>query len=145
MTLNKKNIGATALAAITLAGGLLTAAAPAAMAQTSPEARQKDKNLMRNLGLGAAAGAVHEAVKGRTTNAVVLGAGAALAGKKYEDARRAQINDSKMRKRFRYRNGVRVGYDLIDKDGRRKASYGRVYDGTRGRWTSDYKLVRRYS
>lgn len=65
---------------------------------------------MRNLGIGAGAAAVYEGVNGRTTNALVLGAGAALAGKKYEDARKAQTRESGTRKVYRYRNGKRIGY-----------------------------------
>ena len=141
MKWNKQAIGASVAGiAFLFAGGNFL---PPAAAQTNEGGRQKDKNLMRNLGLGAAAGAVYEATKGHTTNAVVLGAGAAIAGKKYEDARKAQSNDSKMRREYRYRNGVRVGYDLIDRNGKRVATYGRVYDGSRNRWTGEYHLVRR--
>lgn len=95
--------------AVAFAGGI--AVPTVASAQTSKEkARQKDKNLMRNLGIGAGAAAVYEGVNGRTTNALVLGAGAALAGKKYEDARKAQTRESGTRKVYRYRNGKRIGY-----------------------------------
>jgi hypothetical protein len=90
----------------------------AAFAQTSPKARQNDKNLMRNLGIGLAGGAVYEAVKGRRTSAVLLGAGAAYAGKKYEDARKAQARESRVRRQYVYRNGKRVGYYRV-KNGRR--------------------------
>ena len=88
------------------------AAAPAA-AQSS---RQKDKNNMRNLGIGLGAAAAHQALKGKGTNALVLGAGAAYAGKKYEDSRKAQNRDnarygqSGNRRVYVYRNGRRVGY-----------------------------------
>ena len=78
---------------VTLLG--VGALAPAAtLAQGNQRARQNDKNLMRNLAIGVGAAAVYEGVKGRTTNALVLGAGAALAGKKYEDARKAQSRDA---------------------------------------------------
>ena len=90
-TMQTRGLAALAIAA-TVVGGI---AGPAA-AQSS---RQKDKNLMRNLGIGLGAAAVHQAVKGKTTNAVVLGAGAAYAGKKYEDARKAQ-NREKSRRRY---------------------------------------------
>lgn len=95
--------------AVAFAGGI--AVPTVASAQTSQQKkRQNDKNLMRNLGIGAAAGAVHEGVKGRTTNALILGAGAALAGKKYEDARKAQTRENGSRRVYRYRNGKKVGY-----------------------------------
>ena len=95
--------------ALVFAGGVLSP--NIAAAQTSKEkARQKDKNLMRNLGVGAGAAAVYEGVRGHTTNALVLGAGAALAGKKYEDARKAQTREKGTYKVYRYRNGKRIGY-----------------------------------
>lgn len=103
---------------------IVALAAAIAMAGISPQAamaqsdRQKDKNLMRNLGIGLAAGAVHEVVKGRNTNALVLGAGAAYAGKKYEDARKAQAKENRIARRYVYKNGKRIGYYKI-KNGRR--------------------------
>ena len=101
-----------------LAAGLalvMTAAvaAPSAMARTSQQkARQKDKNNMRNLGMVLGAAAAHQAVKGKTTNALVLGAGAAYSAKKYEDARKSQARENSRRisRVYRYRNGKRVGY-----------------------------------
>jgi uncharacterized membrane protein len=84
----------------------MTAATPA-MAQSS---RQTDKNNMRNLGIGLGAVAVHEAIKGRNTNAIIAGAGAAYAGKKYEDARKAQARETRVSRRYVYKNGRRVGY-----------------------------------
>jgi hypothetical protein len=97
MTMNQKfgiALVAAGLSVITI-GGL----APAARAQrpATPEARQKDKNLMRNLGIGLGALAAQQAAKGSTTSALVLGAGAAYAGKKYEDARKAQSRDDDRR------------------------------------------------
>ena len=43
--------------------------------------------------IGAGAAAVYEGVKGHKTSALILGAGAIYAGKKYEDARKAQNKD----------------------------------------------------
>ncbi len=110
MNMNKNFIKAlVATLVVAFAGGI--GAPMVASAQTSKDkARQKDKNLMRNLGVGAGAAAIYEGVNGRTTNAVVLGAGAALAGKKYEDSRKAQTRESGTRKVYRYRNGKKVGY-----------------------------------
>lgn len=79
---------------------LATALAPAAFAQSG---RQKDKNNMRNIGIAAGALAAQQALRGKTTNALVLGAGAAYAGKKYEDARKAQRRDENARRRYGYR------------------------------------------
>ena len=89
-------------------------AAPVA-AQSS---RQKDKNNMRNLGMVLGGLAAHQALKGKTTNAIVLGAGAAYSAKKYEDARKAQNRDNASRysrsrgnqRVYRYRNGKRIGH-----------------------------------
>lgn len=83
---NTQTAGALAAAAVAL-----LSAAPAAFAQN--EARQRDKNNMRNLGTGLGAAAVVEAIRGKTTNAIILGAGAAYAGKKYEDQRKSQARE----------------------------------------------------
>ena len=83
---------------------LATGVAGPAAAQGS--SRQKDKNNMRNLGMVLGGAAVYEALKGKTTNALVLGAGAAYSAKKYEDARKAQ---SKENNAWRYyRSGSRL-------------------------------------
>lgn len=71
------------------------------------DARQRDKNNMRNLGMVLGGLAAHQAIKGKTTNALVLGAGAAYAGKKYEDARKAQRRESARR---RYSRSRRTSY-----------------------------------
>ena len=97
------------LAASLAMGMTLVAAAPVA-AQTS---RQKNKNLMRNLGIGLGAAAVHQAVKGKKTNAIILGAGAAYSAKRYEDHRKAQAREtrrSRVSRVYTYRNGKKVGY-----------------------------------
>jgi len=65
------------------------AALPAA-AQTTNGDRQKDKNNMRDIGAGAGAVAVWEALHGRGLNALILGAGAAYAAKKAQDDQKAQ-------------------------------------------------------
>jgi len=97
-----------------LAMALASAAALPAVAQTN---RQKDKNNMRNLGVGLGAAAAHQAIKGKTTNALILGAGAAYSAKKYEDARKAQSKENSRRyyrsgnrRVYKYSNGKRVGY-----------------------------------
>lgn len=95
----------------------------ASFAQTNKDAdRQKDKNLMRNLAIGAAAGAVYAGVKKNTTAAVVLGAGAVYAGKKYEDARKAQNRENDRRFSYespRYDDGRFRNDDFRFNDGRR--------------------------
>jgi hypothetical protein len=84
--------------------------------------RQKDKNNMRNLAAGLGAAAIYEGVNGRRTSATVLGAGAIYAGKKYEDARKAQNRENSRTARYSrqyvYKNGKRVGYYKM-KNGRR--------------------------
>lgn len=97
------------------------ACAPAAMAQSD---RQKDKNNMRNLGIGLGGAAAIAAIKGKTVPALVLGAGAAYAGKKYEDARKAQSkeNNEGTYRRYRYSHGKKVGYYLY-RGGKRVGYY----------------------
>ena len=107
-TTNFQSKMASAVAVVVTASALLMGGAPAAMAQGS---RQKDKNNMRNLGIGLGALAAHQAIKGKGTNAIIAGAGALYAGKKYEDARKAQSKEnSRETRRYRYRNGKKVGY-----------------------------------
>ena len=96
---NKKTIS------LLTSGAVLVAAlaapfvgASAALAQN----RQNDKNNMRNIGIAAGAGAGYELLKGHGTKALILGAGAAYAGKKYEDQRKAENKDSKSAARRRY-------------------------------------------
>lgn len=113
-----------------IAAVMAAATAGPVAAQT---ARQKDKNTMRNLGIGLGALAAHQAIKGKTTNALILGAGAAYAGKKYEDARKAQRKENSRRSArgnyrvYRYSNGRKVGY----------------YKYVNGRRTGYHQLARR--
>ena len=95
--------------AVCVAGGVV--APMATFAQTKKEkARQNDKNTMRNVTVGTGAAAVHEIIQGHRTSAVLLGAGALYAGKKYEDARKAQTREKGTYKVYRYRDGKKVGY-----------------------------------
>ena len=98
-----------------LAFSMLASVVAPAMAQ---DGRQKDKNNMRNLGVGAGAAAAYEALRGHGTNALILGAGAAYAGKKYEDSRKAQSKANGYRRVYRYQDGRRVGYTLYKGDKR---------------------------
>lgn len=99
---------AATIAAV-LVGGVL--APVASFAQTSKEkARQRDKNTTRNVTVGAGAVAAHEAIKGRRTSALLAGAGALYAGKKYEDARKAQRKDNGTYKVYKYKKGKKIGY-----------------------------------
>jgi hypothetical protein len=99
----KKQFSAIALALT----GLMLLSSGAGFAQSK---RQKDKNNMRNLGLGLGALAIHKSLKGDPKSALLLGAGAAYAGKKYEDQRKAQKRGSTWRK-YRYNSrGKKMGY-----------------------------------
>ena len=89
--MNTKPILLTGLALI----GLLGTSWAQSGRSNPQQARQDDKNLMRNLGSGLGAAALSSARNGRIGDAIVLGAGAALAGKKYEDARKAQSDESR--------------------------------------------------
>jgi len=119
--MNGKKWIVTATAAALLTGSLV---APVS-AQSS---RQKDKNTMRNLGIGLGAGAVYEAINGRGTNALILGAGAAYSAKKYEDARKAQNKENAYRNARwysnEYRNGKRVSYKKHSGKGKGHAKHG---------------------
>jgi hypothetical protein len=85
------------LKGLVVAGLSMTMALAAGGVAHAQSARQKDKNLMRNLGIALGAAAVHQAVTGKTPQALVLGAGAAYTGKKYEDARKAQRREEDRR------------------------------------------------
>ena len=123
------------LSALTL-GGIV----PAAQAQrpATPEARQKDKNMMRNLGIGLGALAAQQASKGSTTSALVLGAGAVYAGKKYEDARKAQSRDDD-RRLGRYNDRYNDRYDNGRYDRRDAERIDGSRDGARYDDRDDYR------
>jgi hypothetical protein len=130
-----------AVVAAGLSAVLLGGIAPAARAQrpATPEARQKDKNLMRNLGIGLGALAAQQAAKGSTTSALVLGAGAAYAGKKYEDARKAQSRDDDRRLgRYDGRYNDRYDNSRYDQDRYSRRDEPERIDGSR------YDNARRY-
>lgn len=80
----------------------------ASFAQSAAE-KQRDKNLMRNLGVGLGAAALDKAVKGKHKDAAILGAAAALAGKKYEDQRKSQ----KEWRSYQTKRGKKVGYWIM--------------------------------
>ena len=136
MNLRFQRAAAAAVAATTL---LIPFAAAPAFAQ---EGRQNDKNTMRNLGVGLGAAALYEGIHGRGTHALVLGAGAAYAGKKYEDQRKAQSSESRRRRYGSYSGGE--GYaSSYSHSGTRRANAvyrGRSYAGgtyTGPRWRSE--------
>jgi hypothetical protein len=64
---------------------------------------QKQKNDWRNLGIGAGAIALHGAVRGNGLETVLGAAGAAYAGKRYEDTRRQQDEMQRQRQRYHRR------------------------------------------
>jgi hypothetical protein len=78
---------------------------------------QKDKNTMRNLGIGLGALGVHKALKGDSKTGLALGLGAAYAGKKYEDQRKSQ-GKTTLHRSYRYKHGRKVGYWLMRGDHR---------------------------
>ncbi len=71
--------------------------------------RNQDKTVMGTLGAGLGAAALSSLVHGRVGDALVLGAGAAYSGKKYEDARKAQRDED--------RDGWRDRDDRYDRRG----------------------------
>lgn len=92
----KKIIGATS-AAFLLAGSLFATPAMAQRGNSQNQSVQNNKNLMRNLGIGLGAAAVYEATRGHGTNALILGAGAGLAGTQYEKYRKEQSRNNDWR------------------------------------------------
>jgi hypothetical protein len=146
--MNLKTIGAAGIAAL-LVGGMTVAPAHAQNLGNllgTGGSRQKDKNNMRNIGTGLGAAAAYELLKGQGTKALILGAGAAYAGKKYEDQRKAENRASRRyvgsyHRVYRYKNGVRVGYDEVNSSGHRVARYNRVYDYTSNHYTGNYQRV----
>jgi|GEM_PF-2355717 Copper amine oxidase N-terminal domain. len=97
MNTTKNKFAATAIAALVGTSMLAGPMAGTALAQSE---RQKDKNTTRSLGIGLGAAAVLQALRGQGTSAVLLGAGAAYAGKKYEDARKAQAKENRNRQSY---------------------------------------------
>ncbi len=98
----------TTIVAAGLALAMTLAVAGPVAAQDS---RQRDKNNMRNLGMLLGAAAVHQGVKGKRTNALILGAGALYSAKKYEDQRKAQNRDNSWRQARYYESRYSRGYD----------------------------------
>ena len=96
---------------LALAGLLSTLALAAAVPAHAQDSRQRDKNNMRNLGIALGAIAAQQVLKGNTTSGAVLGAGAAYAGKKYEDARKAQGEENRDRRYYRDRDNDRDRYE----------------------------------
>lgn len=146
-----KNLTAAAVAATMLGGAALTPAA--ALAQTS---RQNDKNTTRTIGLGLGGAALLQALRGKGTSALILGAGAAYAGKKYEDARKAQErenSESAIDSRFNSVD-VRVNDQMVSfADQKPLVIDGRAYVPMRGvlerlgadvRWDAQNKMVTAY-
>lgn len=90
MNVNKKWAATVCGIAATLS--LAPLAAPVMAQETSQKEadRQKDKNNNRNLSIGLGAAAVLQAIRGKHTEALILGAGSAYAGKKSGDQRKAQ-------------------------------------------------------
>lgn len=115
------------LTALVAGAATLTAAlasGPAASAQDDREkARQNDKNNMRNLRNGLGGVAILEALRGRSANALILGAGAIYGHKKYEDARKAQEREEAERDR---RENRRYGYNEPNRYGTASSSSRRM-------------------
>ena len=99
---------AAGVAAIATFGAMAATAAPAAADGPGDwfhgrgQTVQNDKNAARNLGIGLGAAAVYEALNGKSANAVVLGAGAVLAAKRYDDDRQVQVDRNRDWEHYRY-------------------------------------------
>ena len=99
------------LTTLTAGALMLSIGIAPAVAQKSNK-RQVDKNLMRNLGIAGGVIAADKLLHGKTNEALVAGAAAAYAGKKYEDQRKAQSHSKSWRK-YVYRHGRKVGYYVM--------------------------------
>ena len=107
---------------------LISALAALSVVATAPvqaqSSRQTEKNMSRTGAYALGALAVHKLLQGRTNEAIALGAGAGYAGKKYEDARKAQSDENGWRRDNRYDNrndrwDDRRDNDRWDRDDRR--------------------------
>nr|WP_309686132.1 hypothetical protein [Armatimonas sp.] len=98
---------------------LILATTGMSFAQTK---RQKDKNDMRNLGIGLGALAIHKTLKGDPKTGLALGAGAAYAAKKYDDQRKSQ----KTSRSYRYSHGKKIGYWVMR--GQKRLYYVRYHN-----------------
>jgi len=94
----------------------------------------------KNTAIGLGAAAVHQMLNGKTTNGVLLGAGAAYAYKKYQDSRQ---DDKRQQRSAQYRNngsrnsGSRSRYGAADRN-----AYGGAFVYT-GRVDADTEQVKR--
>lgn len=79
---------------VALAVLVSVAATGVAQAQGRRADRQDDKNAMRTLGIGLGVVAADQLLRGRVGDALLAGAASAYAGKKYEDARKAQREET---------------------------------------------------
>jgi hypothetical protein len=114
--MNTINNNSQKIIAAVLSATFLVAAPFAAFAQSDKDKdRQKNKNDMRNLGAGLGGAALYSLLKGRGTEALILGGGAAYAGKKMEDARKAQEKEKR---------------EQDDRDRREKSNYKYRRDNT---------------
>jgi hypothetical protein len=95
-----KTLKLAGVVALSVLGFSLSATSAQAQKLTLKMTGQESKNLMRNMSLGLAAGAIDAAKRGQTDKALLLGAGAALSGKKYEDHRHAQQKQAQKRKYY---------------------------------------------
>ena len=137
------------------AAAMAMAVAGAVPAAGQDTQRQGGKNTLRNLGIGLGAAAVIEAIRGHNTNALLLGAGAAYAGKEYEDTRRSQRRDNARRRYYRGRDTRPIQVVLNDEtvrfpDEKPEMMGGRTYVPLRGvlekmgayvRWDAREKAV----
>lgn len=140
--------GISAGLAVIMATASLAGAAPASADITdilgggrSTDRRQGDKNNMRTLGIVLGAAAAYSVLKGKTEQAAILGAGAAYAGKKYEDARKAQSREND-RDDWNYRRNDRNdSYNRNDRNDRDSDRNGRILRD--GAYTGDIGQILR--
>ena len=113
-----------------LAAGLLTAG----MTTLAPKPARAGADGRRNTTIALGAAAVYELLQHKTTNALILGAGAAYAEKQYENARKSERDKNNNRRYYRPGSGY---YDnnggYYDNNGRYQNGGGDYERRTDGR------------
>ncbi|MBW3623884.1 MAG: hypothetical protein KY468_10805 [Armatimonadetes bacterium] len=115
-------------AGVFLAATLTTSLAVARPAQASSEGR-------KNTAIAVGAVAIHQLLKGKTTNAVIAGAGAAAAYKRYKDAKKSEDRTGRRRA-----SQNRDWFDKLTGKGKNeKVTYRRDQDRVSRRDTDRYR------
>ena len=100
----------TGTGAIAVALAAIVSMAPLAPQAAQADSRQKNKNMWRNIGIGAGAIALHGLINHNGTEALVGAAGAAYSANRYEQDRHSQSRSNSWRQRYHRRYGYYPSY-----------------------------------